>query len=84
MIEGPTLKEGQFALLMCDGATGHVLTTEGEVYLSTKGSVYLVFEGITSVRKYIKTTQEENNTVEFSIYDHKYELVEFYKALKWV
>lgn len=83
MIEGPKLTEGQFAILMCDGATGHVLTTDGNVYLSDKSPVYIVFEDINLARNYIQSSQVKDDTLEFIIYTSEYEFLEFRKAPKW-
>jgi len=83
MIDGPKLTEGQLAVLMCDGATGHVLTTEGKVYLLDKSPVYFVFDDMNVARNYIRSFQEMNNTLEFTIYDCKDEFVEFWKSPKW-
>jgi hypothetical protein len=80
MIEGPKLAQGQFAVIMCDGATGHVLTTDEKVYLSDNTPVYFVFNDIDAARNFIQSTQRKNDLLEFSIFDCNYENFEFWSA----
>jgi hypothetical protein len=82
MILGPQIKETQFALLMADGATGHILTTHGQIYHNDGKDVYRVFDDIESVNEYINK-HPKNDTIEFSIYNSKYVLIDFRKAPKW-
>jgi len=54
MINGPKLLPNQFAALMADGATGHVLSTDGEVNRSDVKDVYLIFEDIEKARRFVE------------------------------
>ncbi len=83
MIQGPPLSEDQFAVSMADGATGHVLTTEGEIYYSDGTETFLVFDNLKAARCFIKGKQDENDTVEFYIYDSDYKFLERWEARKW-
>jgi hypothetical protein len=80
MIPQPKLLDHQFALLMTDGATGHVLTTNGDVYLGDSNEVYLIFNNIPAARDYIVAAQAKDNSLEFSLFNSKYVLEEFWKA----
>ena len=77
MIQEPKLLETQVAVLSVDRATGHVLTTNGDVYLSDSSLVYFIFDTINLAREHIKQVQEKNNTLDFTVYDSNYKLVEF-------
>ena len=68
---------------MADGATGHVLTIEGEVYLSDGKPTYLVFDTLDAARLFIKDKQTEDETVECYINDSNYKLLERWDAMKW-
>jgi hypothetical protein len=79
----PQLKKTQFALLMADGATGHVLTTRGDSYHNDEKEIYLIFDRIEDVHSYIKDIHELRTDVEFNIYNSNQELVEHISAPKW-
>ncbi len=83
MIKEPILSYSQYAVLMADGATGHVLTTEGNLCLNGAGEVYVVFEDLGAARKFIEQKQHENDTWEFVIYNSNNECVEHWEARKW-
>lgn len=83
MNEGPKLKENQFALMMADGSTGHVLTTEGCIYLNDEAEIYMVFNDLKSVNEFIVTKHAEDNSIDLSIYNNEYKLIEFKSAPKW-
>jgi len=36
----PLMNKSQFALLMADGATGHIISTDYQIYTSDKKDVY--------------------------------------------
>ena len=40
----PKLCNGQYALFMADGLTGHVLTVEGKVSIDEKDQIFIIFE----------------------------------------
>ena len=83
MITRPELEEAQFALLITDGQTGHVLTKDLQIYRNDGKEIYQVFNSIESVNDYIKKIQAENDALEFSIYSGDYVLIDFRKSSKW-
>jgi hypothetical protein len=83
MLKEPLLSCNQYAVVMADGATGHVLTTEGNICLNGEGEVYVVFEKLETARKFIEQKQDENDTWEFVIYNSNNECVEHREARKW-
>lgn len=83
MIKEPILSSNQYAVLMADGATGHVLTTEGNVCLNSEGEVFVIFDDIETARIFIKQKQSQNDTWEFVIYNSDNECVEHLEARKW-
>ena len=52
MITQPKILETQFAILMADGATGHVLNVNGEVHLSDNSEAFLIFDNLDLARKH--------------------------------
>lgn len=68
---------------MADGATGHVLTTKGDVCLNGDGEVYIIFDELETAKQYIKEKQEQNDTWEFVIYNSNNECVAHCEARKW-
>lgn len=83
MTKEPILSSNQYAVLMADGATGHVLATNGEVCLNSEGEVYVIFNDLEAARLFIKNKQSENDTWEFVIYNSDNECVEHCDAIKW-
>ena len=83
MMQQPTLSEGQFAVLMADGATGHVLNTEGDVYRSDEKEVFFLFDNLQAAREFVEVKQNEKDTVEFCIYDSNHNLLAYLEARKW-
>jgi hypothetical protein len=83
MIKEPILSSNQYAVLMADGSTGHVLTTEGSLCINGEGEVYVVFDDLDMARKFIEHKRVENDTWEFAIYNFKNECVEHWEARKW-
>lgn len=79
----PEIKEMQFAVLMADGATGIVLTATGQKYLGDNQDVYIIFDDLQSAAQFVTNKQNENDTVEFSVFDSKHELVAYNPAIKW-
>ena len=74
-MNSPILSEDQVAVIMVDGATGHVLTIEGNVYLDDEQAVYLIFDDLESARQFIDNKREKDNTIDFSVFDFKNNLV---------
>jgi len=84
MIPRPTLKNNQFAVFSAEGSTGHVLDIYGATFRNDlPNDVYFVFDDLESAKKFIDLKQTENNTIELTIVDHNYNLVEFFIAPKW-
>ena len=82
MIQPPTLKDNQFAVLLCDGATGHVLNITGNVYQSDDENVFFIFEDLDSAKLFAEQKQVENDTLELIIYNHHNKPVIIYDSLK--
>ncbi len=68
---------------MADGATGHILTTDGNLCMNGEGEVYVVFKDLETAMKFMEQKQEENDTWEFAIYNSNNECVEHRVARKW-
>ena len=83
MRDFPQLKNGQFAVLMADGATGHVLLESGEISTSDMDDIYKVFSGLESATEYILAKQKENDTWEFVVKDDREVLVKYFGAIRW-
>lgn len=79
----PIISSNQYAVLMADGATGHVLTNEGSLCLNGKGEVYVVFDDLAAARELIQQKQDQNDTWEFVVYNSDNQCVEFWEAKKW-
>ena len=83
MKQGPLIHNNQYAVLMVDGATGHVLTTKENLYLGDESEVYTICENIEEARIFIKEKQRRNDTLECVVYNSKYDFVERWEAIKW-
>lgn len=80
----PALKEGGVAVLMADGATGHILNHEYEIYIgSPKDEVYWCFDNLATATAFIKIRSELDKNVEFLVYDENEKIVQFVKATYW-
>ena len=83
MIQGLPLSSNQHAVLMADGATGHVLTTKEDVYHSDGSEAYIIFDNLEAAHLFIKRKQvEKNNTLELNIYNSNYGFVKYWEATK--
>jgi hypothetical protein len=83
MMQRPPLSDNQFAVSMADGATGHVLTIDGEIFLNDGKETFIVFDTMEAARLFIEGKQSENDTLEFYIYNSNYEFMGFWEAKKW-
>lgn len=83
MIKEPVLSSNQYSVLMADGATGHILTTNGNVCLNGEGEVFTIFDDLEAARLFITLKQSENDTWEFVIQNSNNEFVECWEARKW-
>ena len=80
----PTLKDGQFAILIADGATGHILNHKGEIYMNNvDDDIYWLFDNIDLAKDFITNRSSQNDKLEFLIYDKNQTIVEFVKANHW-
>lgn len=69
----PKISEGQFMLMLTKPETGHVLTTNGNLYTGW-GEVYKVFDDLKSARNY--GLDQQGQGFECSIFDVRGELLE--------
>ncbi len=76
MIKEPVLSSNQYSVLMADVATGHILTTNGNVCLNGEGEVFTIFDDLEAARLFITLKQSENDTWEFVIQNSNNEFVE--------
>lgn len=79
----PQLRKSQFVVLVAEGATGNVLSTNFKVYLNDDSEVYFKFDSLELAKNFVNKQKELNDTYEFCIYDNEYMLVEFVGAKKW-
>ncbi len=70
MTKAPKLNPGQVTLLRCDVNTGHVLRTNGELYLQT-GDFYQTFDSFDTAEQFISSTLADNPDMEFVVYGHE-------------
>jgi hypothetical protein len=77
------LKENQLALLKADSATGIVLTIDNKQRQSDSEQMYIVFESMEDVDKYVEMLNAADDTIECCVFNYKYELVKFFQAPKW-
>jgi hypothetical protein len=68
----PSLKSTQFALIVADALTGHVLNIDFQVYIDDESAVYFIFEDLQSVKGFIDSLNEKMNTYEYCIYNSEY------------
>lgn len=74
-MNSPRLLENQVAVIMVNGATGHVLTIDGSVYLDDEKEVYFIFDDLESAKQFIDNKREKDNTIDFSVFDFKNNLI---------
>ncbi len=75
MLNYPSLKSNEVALLFCEVATGHVLDTEYVLRTGDIQKVFLIFENLNSAIAFAKKTIEERPNIECNIYGDKQELL---------
>lgn len=78
----PILNENEFAVLMANCQTGIVLDINLNTYLDgiENQDVYSIFEDIQKAKEFINRIAEQNDKIEFIIYNSKKEMIEFIKA----
>ena len=74
----PTLKPGQYVVVMCEIATGIVLRVDGRRFIGS-GEKYPVFGSLDEARRYSETTIKEDPTAECWIQDAKDKTVETFR-----
>jgi hypothetical protein len=74
-MNSPRLLENQVAVIMVNGATGHVLAIDGSVYLDDEKEVYFIFDDLESAKQFIDNKREKDNTIDFSVFDFKNNLI---------
>lgn len=80
----PILKDGQFALVIADGETGHVLNHKGEIYKNdSHDDVYWSFDNLDLAKDFIKKQSILNDKIEFLIYDKNKTILEYVEATHW-
>lgn len=73
----PEMKSTQFALLVVESATGIVLNTEFQWFLSDGKDVYFVFDDLQLLKDFISQTNQKRKGYDYNIYDSDYTLIEF-------
>ena len=80
----PNLKDGQFTVVIADGATGYLLNHKGEIYQNNSADeVYWSFDNLDLAKDFVKERSRLNEKIEFLIYDKNQTIVEFIKAKHW-
>jgi len=83
-MEFPVLKNCQVAVVVADGATGHVYNDKGELFRNdSKDNIYLIFDTIAMAKDYIQKQSIMHKKAEFIIYDKNNLLVEYIEARYW-
>jgi hypothetical protein len=72
----PPLREGEYALLQAECATGIVLTPTGERAIGDV-ETYMVFSSLESARQFARQRVAERPSIECAIYDRRRANVDF-------
>jgi surface antigen len=78
----PNLESTQFALIVADSMTGHVLNANFQVYIGDDSATYFIFDDLKSVRDFINQVNGNNHTYDYAIYNSDYDLVDFIRVKK--
>lgn len=65
----PKLSPGQYSLLQVDVNTGHVLQTNGELFVGN-GEIFKLFNDLSKAQEFVDSQIEKNDNLEFVIYDY--------------
>jgi hypothetical protein len=77
----PKLEITQVAVMIADGATGHILNTDGSINIDgTEDEIYFIFDNLNSAKKFIRSHSFNNDKVEYVIYDRYETVLEFVEA----
>lgn len=80
----PKLETTQVVVMIADGATGHILNTDGSINIDgSDGEIYFIFDNVDSAKKFIKCHSFNNDKVEYVIYDRYETVLEFVEAKHW-
>lgn len=80
----PPLREKQVVVVIADGATGHVLNIQLELYRNnTEDEIYWLFDNIDLAREFIQKKSISDHKLEFLIYDKKQSILEHIEASHW-
>lgn len=80
----PILKDGQFAVIIADGATGHLLNKKGEIFRDySNDNIYWIFDNLELAKDFISNRSKLDDKIEFLIYDKSQSIIEFIKAKHW-
>ena len=67
-LHAPRLSPGQYSLLQVDVNTGHVLQTNGDLFIGN-GEAFKLFNDISKVQEFVDSQIEQNVNLEFVVYD---------------
>jgi len=70
MTNVPKLNPGQVSLVRCDVNTGHILKTNGELYMQI-GDIYQTFDSMDMAETFISNCLQDNRDMEFIVYGHE-------------
>lgn len=84
MHEFPILNEEQVAVVIADGATGHVLNIKLELYRNdSNDEIYWSFDKIDLAKEFIKDKSILDDKLEFVIYNKNQTILEHIEATHW-
>ncbi|MFH7000143.1 hypothetical protein ACHRVZ_19665 [Flavobacterium sp. FlaQc-57] len=84
MKEFPILSEEQVAVVIADGATGHVLNVKLELYKNDlNDEIYSLFNNIDLAKEFIKNQSISNDKLDFLIYDKNQTVLKYIEATHW-
>ncbi|OXB25334.1 hypothetical protein B0A80_01495 [Flavobacterium tructae] len=84
MKKNPILSEKQVAVVIADGATGHVLNLKLELYKNnTEDEIYWLFDNIDLAKEFIQKKSISDDKLEFLIYGKNQSILEHIEASHW-
>lgn len=80
----PILIEEQVAVVIADGATGHVLNIKLEIFMNdSSDEIYSLFNNIDLAKDFVKNQSISNDKIEFLIYDKNQTILGYVEATNW-
>jgi hypothetical protein len=67
-LQPPRLSSGQYSLLQVDTNTGHILQTNGDLFVGD-GETFKLFNDLSKVHEFVESQIKKNDTLEFVVYD---------------